>query len=263
MAARPSLLADGEQAVHRTRHRATHDQQIALGIDVDNAQADLGEVAGAHMPGHPLALDDARRIRARRDRSRFAMARGAVRLGPTTEVVTVDDALETAALRHAAYLHAVAFGEDCNRDGAARRRCFARHREAPDDARSDLHAALLHVARERLGCAFRFLRAEAELRAPLGDRNDGARPGLDHRDGHMGAGSVEQPRHSQFSTDQSIHFQTPMFNGSCRGRSMLRPYIVTYYSTLISTSTPAGRSSFVNASTVWDRESTMSLSRFS
>src|SRR3989442_2360189 len=33
------------------------------------------------------------------------------------------------------------------------------------------------------------------------------------------------------------------------------------YSTLISTSTPAGRSSFVSASTVWDLESRMSISR--
>jgi hypothetical protein len=41
---------------------------------------------------------------------------------------------------------------------------------------------------------------------------------------------------------------------------MLRPYI-TNYSTLISTSTPAGKSSFVSASTVCDRESRMSISR--
>src|SRR5213594_1560039 len=41
---------------------------------------------------------------------------------------------------------------------------------------------------------------------------------------------------------------------------MLRPYITTY-STLISTSTPAGRSSFVSASTVCERESRMSISR--
>src|SRR2546426_773149 len=148
MAARPSLLADSDQAVHRTRHRAAHEQQIPLGVNFDDAQADLGEVAGAHMPGHPLALDDAGGIRTWRDRSRLAMARIAVRLGPTGEVVTMDDALETAALRHAAHLHAIACGENRDRDGAAGRRRIARDREAADDARSDLHAALLHVARE-------------------------------------------------------------------------------------------------------------------
>src|SRR2546425_4435567 len=165
MAARSSLVADGDEAVHRPRHRAAHEQQIPLGVDSDDAQADLREVSGAHMPGHPLAFDDAGGIRARRDRSRLAMARIAVRLGPTAEVMTMDDALETAALRHAAHLHAVACGENRDRDGAAGRRRIARDREAADDARSDLHAALLHVARERLGCAFRFLRTEAELRS--------------------------------------------------------------------------------------------------
>jgi hypothetical protein len=39
----------------------------------DDAQADLGEVAGAHVAGHPLALDDARRVRARRDRAGLAV----------------------------------------------------------------------------------------------------------------------------------------------------------------------------------------------
>src|SRR5436309_9156061 len=41
----------------------------------------------------------------------------------------------------------------------------------------------------------------------------------------------------------------------------LRPINPFTYSTLISTSTPAGRSSFVSASTVWGRESRMSINR--
>src|SRR2546428_600114 len=41
----------------------------------------------------------------------------------------------------------------------------------------------------------------------------------------------------------------------------ISPFMPRLYSTLISTSTPAGRSSFVSASTVWDRESRMSMSR--
>src|SRR6266851_9233466 len=110
MATRPSLLADRDETVHRTRHRAAHEQQIPLGVDSDDAQADLGEVAGAHVPRHPLALDDAGRIRAGRDRARLAVPRVAVRLGAAVEVMTVHHTLETAALRHAAHLHAIAFG---------------------------------------------------------------------------------------------------------------------------------------------------------
>src|SRR2546426_12199672 len=100
MAARSSLLADGDEAVHRTRHRAAHEQQIPLGVDSDDAQADLGEVAGAHMPGHPLAFDNAGGIRARRDRSRLAMARIAVRLGPPPEGWRLTAPRQTRPLRH-------------------------------------------------------------------------------------------------------------------------------------------------------------------
>src|SRR6266849_3403569 len=147
MATRPSLLADGDETVHRTRHRAAHEQQIPLGVDSDDAQADLGEVARAHVPRHPLALDDAGGIRARRDRSRLAVPRVAVCLGPTAEVVTMDDALEPAALRHAAHLYAIAFGENRDRDRSASRRHLAGDREAANDPRRDLDTTLLHVAR--------------------------------------------------------------------------------------------------------------------
>src|SRR3989442_14563846 len=89
MAARASLLADGDQAVHRTRHRAAHEQEIALRVDLHDAQADLGEVTGAHMTGHPLAFDDARRIGTARDRSRLALPRVAVGLGAARGGMTV------------------------------------------------------------------------------------------------------------------------------------------------------------------------------
>src|SRR5467141_1292161 len=142
MAARTSLLADGDQAVHRTRHRATHEQEIALGVDSHDAQTDLGEVAGAHMPRHALAFDDARGVGARRDRSRLAVPRVAVGLGAAVEVMTVHDALKAAALRDAAHLHAITFGEDGDRDGAARhgrgRFTSDRESETTDDARRDL-----------------------------------------------------------------------------------------------------------------------------
>src|SRR6201988_3330596 len=173
MAARASLLADRDEAVHRARHGAAHEQEIALGVDLHDAQADLGEVAGAHVPGHPLAFDDARRIGTRRDRARLAVPRVAVGLGTAAEMMAVHHTLEPAPLGDAAHLHAIAFREDRDGDGGARDRRIARDREAPDDAWRALDARLLDVARERLRGALGFLRAATELGAAVRDRNDG------------------------------------------------------------------------------------------
>src|SRR5258705_8775546 len=138
MAARASLLANRDEAVHRSRHRSAHKQQIPLGVDPDDPQAELGEVAGAHMPGHALAFDDARGIRAGSDRARLAVTRVAVRLRTAGEVMAVHDALKAAALRDAADLHAIAFGEDGHRDRGTGRGRLARDVEAADDARRRL-----------------------------------------------------------------------------------------------------------------------------
>src|SRR5260370_9556778 len=150
MAARASLLADGDEAVHRTGHRAPHEQQIALGVDLHDAQADLGEVAGAHVPGHPFAFDDARRVGTRSDRSRLAVARIAVRLGAAVEVMAMHDALKAAALGHAAHFDAIAFREDRDGHGGARRRRPAGGRQTADDARRRLAAGLSPLPPDRL-----------------------------------------------------------------------------------------------------------------
>src|SRR6266496_1065164 len=160
MAAQASLLADGDEAVHRTRHRAAHEQEIALGVDLHDAQAELGEVAGAHVPRHPLAFDDARRVGPRRDGSRLAVARIAVRLGTAVKVMAVHHALEAAALGHAAHLDAIAFGEDRHGDRRARGGRLATDREAANDARGDLEAGFLHVAHDRLRRTLRLLRLD-------------------------------------------------------------------------------------------------------
>src|SRR5437016_11982852 len=120
MAAPPSLLADREEAVHRTRHRAAHEQEIALGVHFDDPQAQLGEAPRAHMARHALSLDDARGVGARGDRARLAVTCVAVRLRPTPEVMAVHHALETAPLRHPRDLHPLARLEDRDGDRVAR-----------------------------------------------------------------------------------------------------------------------------------------------
>src|SRR2546422_4129562 len=142
MAARASLLADGDQAIHRPRHGTAHEQEIALGIDSHDPQPELGGVAGAHMPRHALAFDNPRRVGTRCDRPRLAVPRVPGRLWTAGEVMAVHDALEPAALRHAAHLHAIAFGEDGDRDRAARRPRFARNPEATDPPWGGFQAGL-------------------------------------------------------------------------------------------------------------------------
>src|SRR3989442_5391071 len=96
MAAPPSLLADREEAVHRPRHRAPHEQKIPLRVHLHDPQAQLGEAPRAHVARHALALDDARRAGAVGDRARLARARVTMRLRPAREVSAGAPALYAA-----------------------------------------------------------------------------------------------------------------------------------------------------------------------
>src|SRR5437867_1334267 len=80
---------------------------------------------------------------------------------------------------------------------------------------------------------------EPELDTAVADLHDPAGARLDHRYRHRGAILFEDPGHPELAADQSHAHR---------------------YSTLISTSTPAGRSSLVSASIVCGRESLMSIS---
>src|SRR5213082_3349936 len=240
MATPASLLAHRDEPVERAGHRAAHEQQVALGVHLDHPEAQLGEAACAHVAGHPLAFDDARRIGAGSDRPGLAVPRVAVGLGAPAEVMAVHHALEAATLGHARDLYAVALREDRHRHALARLRRLAlrAQHEALQHARRRLAAGLLHVAGQGFGGALRLLDAKAELDLRARHLHHRARARFDHRDGHVRALGVEHARHAQLATNQSGH-----------------------YWTLISTSTPAGRSSLVSASIVCERESRMSISR--
>src|SRR5262249_41146056 len=105
MTAPPALLPNRHVAVGRPRYGAAHEQQVAIGIHADDRQAQLGEVAVAHVARHPLALDDARRIGPRSDRARLAVTRVAVGRRSSTEMIPVHDPLEPFALRDTRDLH--------------------------------------------------------------------------------------------------------------------------------------------------------------
>src|SRR6266702_8525690 len=243
MAARASLLADGDETVHRSRHRATHEQQVPLGVHLHDPEAELREAPRAHVTRHPLSFDDPGRIRPRRDGSGLAVAGVAVGLGAAAEMVAMHHALEAPAFGHTGHLYDVPRLEDRHRDRLPRlgRSAVARHRKALQHAGRRLEARPLHVSEQRFGGALRLLRAEAQLDCGPRQLHHGARARLDHRHGDVRPPLVEEPRHPELPADHAVH--------------------APRYSTLISTSTPAGKSSFVNASTVCERESRMSISR--
>src|SRR5687768_14882131 len=104
MAARPSLLRHGHDAVLRARDGAPDEQQVPLRIDLDHAKPELSVPLGAHVTRHPLALDDAGWIGTRADRARLAVPRVPVGGWATAEMVAVHHALEAPALGGAGHL---------------------------------------------------------------------------------------------------------------------------------------------------------------
>src|SRR5437868_15185362 len=90
MAARTSLLADAEESIHGARHGAPDEQQVSLDVHSHDPQAELRKTARAHVPRHPLPLDDARGVRPRRDRAGLAVTRVAVGLGGPARLVAMD-----------------------------------------------------------------------------------------------------------------------------------------------------------------------------
>jgi len=108
-------------------------KRLRLGVDPDDPQAELGGVAGAHVPRHPLAL------RLMRDGCPAAIDPGlrcrvlAVRLRTRRgEVMAVYDALKAAAPSTRRWtLHTIASAKIATGDGAAGGRRIARsHRSA-------------------------------------------------------------------------------------------------------------------------------------
>src|SRR5688500_7071862 len=240
MATRASLLRDRHDAVLGSGNGAPHEQKIPLRVDLDHAETQLGVPLGAHVARHPLAFDDPGRVGTRADRAGLAVAGIAVGGGTAAEAMAMHHTLKAAALRRAGDLHQLARSEDVHLDLCARRRCVAVDGKDAQDLGRHVQPRLLGVAELGLAGALLAPGPESKLNPTIAHLHHAAGSGLDDRHGNRSPVFREDPRHAELAADQS--------DGHC-------------YSTLISTSTPAGRSSFVSASMVCGRESLMSMSR--
>src|SRR5512138_566967 len=93
-----SLLLHENDAVRRTGNRAADIDQVALCIDLLDAEMSLRVTMIAVVSGHLLALDDARRISAGSDRPGTTVLGVAVSVRSAAEAVTLHDALKSATL---------------------------------------------------------------------------------------------------------------------------------------------------------------------
>src|SRR5262249_1765618 len=191
---------------------------------------------GAVPPGHPLALEAAPGERRVADRPAVPeVLVGSVRARKPGEQVALHHARRPATLAHAGDVDALARLEDvADLDLAPdRRRLAPGERELPQD-RERARARLPELAGEGLRQPLRLGRPEPHLRrgvavalgSPGGD--DRARAGLDHGDRHEHALRAVDLRHAELPSDEALD----------------------YHWSLISTSTPAARSSLPSASLV-------------
>ena len=246
-------LADQEDAVRPAWHRALEHEQVVLGVHAQDFHVAHGHAIGAHVTAHPHALHDTRRIRRGANRSRSAMEHRSVRRASASEVVPLDDALEALAAAGANDVDAFAVGEDRHVHLIARLHRIASGRllHLAHDARGR-HTGLLEVSLRGLVLFRRPSFDEPDLHGLVAvalrrlHLRDDTRASLEHGRRMHGAVGVEQLRHPDFLAEESCdhgYFPCSLPNA------------------LISTSTPAGRSSFISASTVCGVGSKMSMSR--
>ena len=141
--------------------RAADQQQVALGVDLEDLEAALGDPLAAHPARHLHALEHAGGIGAGADRARRADVVRAVGDRAAVEVVALDRALEALADRGRGDLHLLAGLELLDRELLADLRLGGLVAELDQDPRGR-RAGLLQVAERGL----------AQLRSVGRDRRD-------------------------------------------------------------------------------------------
>src|SRR6476661_254903 len=113
-------IADAQPAALVTRDRALDEQEAADRIGADDLKILLGPLAGAHVAGHLLVLEDAARILAVTGRTvRPVRNRDAVGGAEAAEIPALHGAGEALALGHAGNVHQLARNEMVRADTRA------------------------------------------------------------------------------------------------------------------------------------------------
>src|SRR3954469_24191519 len=237
--------AHDHEAVASARNCAADVEQVVLGVDFRDAEILDRDLIAAHPAAHTHALHDARWERRGADRAGSAMEHRAVRGAASGEVMTLHHALEAFALRLPDDVDRVARLEDVDLHAVSdvrvavvaklderphrRDACFLEvcGRRAGDAAVGDLlhEADLDGVIAILLGCLFLY----HEARSGLDDRARDQRAVVGEHLGHP-------PLLANYSFDcHVVHLGT-----------LMRVRVCYFPNALISTSTPAGSSSFMS-----------------
>src|SRR6185436_3385084 len=115
----PSRAPDLHETALRPRHRASDEQEVALGVDLVDDEPGLGDTRAAHPPRHLHSLEHARRIRGRSDRARLADVVRAVRDRAAREAMPLDRPLVALPDRDPRDLDRLSGLERLDRDGVA------------------------------------------------------------------------------------------------------------------------------------------------
>src|SRR5262249_888265 len=243
-------VAQHDPAALRAGHRAFDQDQAALGVGLHHAQIERGDALYTHVTGHFLVLEGLARVLAATGRADRAMRdRDAVRGTQAAEVPALHAAGEAFADRRAGHVDELADHEVIGGDlGAGRNHAVGADAELGKLALG-FNLGDREIAALSLADVAHLAPTGAELqrhiavlvRGAVADDLAFVEP--QHRDRHMLAGLGEEARHAHLLCD---HAGAPL---------VLHPY------SLISTSTPAARSSFISASTVCGVGSTMSSKR--
>src|SRR5690606_30952167 len=159
-----SQRADQDQPVARARHATAQEDQVALGVHPHDAHVALRMARVPHLARQLLALDHARRVRARAERPGVARHRMPVRSRPPPEAVPLHHALEAAPLGRSRHPHALPRLELLHRELLAG--LVALHRLHPELAqrpRRLLQACTARVTALRARRALLLLLPESEL----------------------------------------------------------------------------------------------------
>src|SRR5690349_11304019 len=106
-----SRLANNHDAAIRSGHRATNHQNVVFGIHARHGQTLGGDANVAHVTRRAVTLDNSRRISRSTDRTRRTHVHRTVRLRTAIEMVTLDRARKTAALRAPDHVHHLAISK--------------------------------------------------------------------------------------------------------------------------------------------------------